>query len=133
MALGMLSVLWMFSQHPFSAQIQARNAQREADAQRLLHAIASYESVSSHPPLPIPYREHCGGNSLEEICRTSAPCQKGVDLSVLTKEGLLSSLPIDPQASDAGGTGYFAVHVKSGGTIICAPRAENGVKIEVGG
>ncbi len=101
---------------------QARDASRERNLNSVYNALISYQ-VYNHGTwgnLTIPAE-------LTEICNTNPEeytCGDLVDLSELTTEGFLSSIPVDPQGSVSeayDGTGYF---ISTGSVTLLSYNAE---------
>lgn len=106
----------------------ARNAQRRSDVNTILNAVYQY-AIDNNGSLPgtLP----AAGIS-QGICVTSsATCDEGVDLDVLTGSYLVR-LPTDPQAPAGGtGTNYFIMQDANGRITVSAPEAEGGETISV--
>jgi type IV pilus assembly protein PilA len=116
-----------------NAQLGAtRNAQRRSDVNTLLNAV--YQYAIGHDgtmPASIPTASACAGTSTHEICRTDAvDCTGLVDLSVLTNnKTYIVSVPVDPDAGAANGSGYFVSMNSEDRVTVCAPNAEQGATI----
>jgi prepilin-type N-terminal cleavage/methylation domain-containing protein len=124
-AIAILAGIVILAINPSKQLGDTRNAQRRADVLAILNAVYQYEVDLGGKNDVVP-------DYTVEICRTGAECSGYADLSMLTDaEKYLTSMPIDPQAGDRGGTGYFIYRTENNRLVVEAPLAEQGVTIGV--
>lgn len=129
--LAILFSIVIIAVNPARQFAQARNSQRRSDVNVILNAVYQY-SIDNDGALPttVATSSTCGG-STNVICRHNISCS-GVDIDVVAdNERYVTSIPIDPQASNSQVTSYNIVKSADQRITICAPLAELGVTISV--
>lgn len=109
--------------NPADGISDARNTQRQADANTILNAVSIYLSE---------------GHSISDLgvipfCNISRAAigTSGIDLAALLVPEFIVAIPRDPQTGTDTDSGYTICQNNKGQINISAPAAENGVEIEV--
>jgi prepilin-type N-terminal cleavage/methylation domain-containing protein len=126
--LGVLAGVVLVAINPSRQLALARNRERHNDIKSILDGIYQYQIDTNNLPAGIPTV------TARDICKdTAASCNNGVNLSVLTQNGVyLVRIPADPQASLTGtGTNYSILTDTDRRITITAPLAEEGEAVSV--
>ncbi|MBU1349048.1 prepilin-type N-terminal cleavage/methylation domain-containing protein [Patescibacteria group bacterium] len=113
--IAILAAIVIIAINPARQLAQANDAQRRSHVTTILNAVGQY-TVDNRGQLPATIPTSTGaGDYGDEICATgAAACTGYVDLSVLTNEEIyVGSIPSDPTAGTANGTGYYIVRSTS--------------------
>ncbi len=104
-----------------------RNVQRRADVNTILNAVYQY-TIDNNGILPTSVT-----TTLTEVCATGAgSCVGLIDLAVLTtNEKYLTSMPLEPQKTNANGVGYMIKKSANGRVTVEAQFEEQGATISV--
>ncbi len=125
-AIAILAGIVIIAINPGKQLADTRNAQRRVNVNTILNAVYQY-SIDNKGTLPSGIIQ-----TPIEICKTGGSCGGLVDLSVLSNnETYLTSIPTDPTASSANGTGYRISQSVNGRITVSATAAENSVVISV--
>lgn len=132
-AIAILAGIVILALNPGRQLADTRNAQRRTDVNTMLNAVYQYAIDNSGTlPATINQAASCDNTAANQACATGGTCTGITDLSVLTtNQRYLTSLPKDPTAGTANGTGYYVVKSANNRVTICAPSAENSVTISV--
>ncbi|MCI0479593.1 hypothetical protein L0Y59_03535 [Candidatus Uhrbacteria bacterium] len=129
--LAVASAIVVIAAEPAERRAASDDAKRRADVEAVLDAVSRYTAANrGRYPSVIP-------TDAREICVTGTSpeaCIPGVELGVLTEGGAyLSSMPVDPTAGTATGTGYFITRSASRHPriTVTAPAASRGEAIVV--
>jgi prepilin-type N-terminal cleavage/methylation domain-containing protein len=132
--IAVLATIVVIALNPGRQLDQAKNATRRNHVETILNAITQYTlDHNGQFPTNIPFDlQGCADNYL--ICKTGVQCEQGgIDLSVLTEEGLyLPSIPLDPTITpEDEKSGYGVILNQHGRAVVCAPYADFNELIEV--
>ena len=125
--------------NPAKQLAEGRNAQRRSDVNTLLNAIYQY-TIDNNGAIPtaVPSVASCATTcntitAANQICKSGGVCTGIVDLAVLTTSAkYIVSIPNDPTASTATGSGYYVCKDSTTSRItVCAPSAEQSATIIV--
>ncbi len=132
-AIAVLAGIVIVAINPGKQLADTRNAQRRVDVNTILSAVYQY-TVDTNGTLPAAINQAvaCDNTAANQICTTGGTCTGITDLAVTTtNQKYLTSMPKDPTASTANGTGYYAVKSANGRITVCAPSAEQSATISV--
>ena len=126
-AIAILAGIIIIAVNPGKQLAETKNAQRRIDVNTIINAVYQY-SIDNNGALPSTIT-----TTPTEICKTGvSPCTGHIDLSVLTlNEKYLVTIPNDPTASSAKGTGYVISKDMYGRITASAPHAEAGATIKI--
>lgn len=130
-AIGILAGIVILAINPNKQLGSARDAQRKADVSTILNAVYQY-TIDNDGTLPTSIT-----TTSTEICATgvaSSTCVSAalIDLSVLTlNEKYLTSMPVEPQKTNASGTGYMVKKSANGRITVDAQFEEQSATISV--
>lgn len=131
-AIGILAGIVILAINPTKQLGQTRDAQRQVDVNTILNAVYQYSIENGGIPSTINQASSCGVVTANQICTTGGTCTGITSLAVLTTdEEYLVSMPEDPTAATANGTGYYIVKTGNARVTVCAPSAEQATLIEV--
>lgn len=132
-AIAILAGIVILALNPGRQLADTRNAQRRTDVNTILNAVYQYTIDNSGTlPAAINQAAACDNTAANQACATGGTCTGITDLSVLTtNQRYLTSLPKDPTAGSANGTGYYIVKSANNRVSVCAPSAENTATVSV--
>lgn len=132
-AIAVLAGIVILAINPNKQLGDTRNAQRRVDVNTILGAVYQY-TIDTNGTLPAAINQAatCDATAANQVCKSGGTCTGISDLSVLTaNQKYITSLPNDPTASTANGTGYYIVKSANGRITVCAPSAEQSATISV--
>lgn len=125
-AIAILAGIVILAINPLKQLGDTRNAQRRADVNTILNAVYQY-TIDNNGTLPTTI-----STSSIEICATGGTCTSLIDLSVLTTlEKYLTSIPNEPQKTNANGAGYFIKKTTNGRVTVEAQFEEQSAVISI--
>lgn len=126
-AIAILAGIVILAINPSKQLGDTRNVQRRADVTTISNAVYQY-AIDNNGVLPSTITA-----SSTEICATGvAICGGLVDLNVLTlNEKYILSIPIEPQKTNASGTGYLINRTADNRLRVDAQFEEQGAVISV--
>ncbi|MEK7188004.1 MAG: prepilin-type N-terminal cleavage/methylation domain-containing protein [Patescibacteria group bacterium] len=129
-AIAILAGIVILAINPNKQLGDTRNAQRRVDVNTILNAVYQY-TIDNNGTLPTTV-----STTLVEICRSTIATSSCGSLTNLTdvlaaSQKYLVSLPTDPIAVSASGTGYFISKSSNGRLTVSAPSAEQSSTISI--
>lgn len=125
-AIAILAGIVILAINPLKQLGDTRNAQRHVDVNTILNAVYQY-TIDNNGTLPTSIT-----TGVLEICATGGTCTGLADLSVLTtSEKYLTSIPNEPQKTNANGAGYQIIKSANGRITVSAQFEEQGATISV--
>ncbi len=125
-AIAILAGIVILAVNPNKQLGDTRNGQRKADVNTILNAVYQY-TIDNNGTLPTGIT-----TTLTEICASGGTCTGLVDLSVLTlNEKYITSIPNEPQKTNANGAGYLIKKSANGRITVEAQFEEQGATISV--
>ena len=126
-AIAILAGIVIIAINPSKQLGDTRNVQRRADVTTILNGVYQY-AIDNNGVLPTTITP-----TSTEICATAiAICGSLIDLSVVTaNEKYILSIPIEPQKTNASGTGYLINRTADNRVRVEAQFEEQGAVISV--
>lgn len=128
-AIGILAGIVILAINPAKQLGDTRNTQRRADVNTILNAVYQY-TIDNNGTLPVSITV-----TPTEVCRTGGSCGGPpvlIDLTVLTTlEKYVTSIPLEPQKTNANGAGYMINRTANGRITVTAQFPEQGATITV--
>jgi prepilin-type N-terminal cleavage/methylation domain-containing protein len=125
-AISILAGIVILAINPTKQLGETRNAQRRADVNTILNATYQY-AIDNSGTLPASVT-----TTPTEVCKTGGVCTGLIDLTVLsTAEKYLTSIPLEPQKTNANGAGYEISKSANGRVTVVAQFPEQGATISV--
>lgn len=125
-AIAILAGIVILAINPNKQLGDTRNTQRRADVNTVLNAVYQY-TIDNSGILPTTITA-----TATEICATGGVCTNLIDLAVLTaSEKYLTSIPNEPQKTNANGAGYMIKKSANGRITVDAQFEEQGAMISV--
>ena len=125
-AIAILAGIVILAINPGKQLGDTRNAQRKADVSTILNAVYQL-TIDNSGTLPATIT-----TTSTEICATGGACSGLIDLSVLTlNEKYVTSIPLEPQKTNANGAGYLIKKSANGRVTVEAQFEEQGATISV--
>lgn len=124
-AIAILAGIVILAINPGKQLGDTRNAQRRADVNTILNGVYQF-TIDNNGTLPTSIT-----TTATEICALTT-CTGLIDLSVLTtSEKYLTSIPLEPQKTNANGAGYMIKKSANGRITVDAQFEEQGATISV--
>ncbi|MDP2656074.1 MAG: type II secretion system protein [bacterium] len=125
-AIAVLAGIVILAINPGKQLGDTRNAQRRSDVNTILNAVYQY-TIDNSGTLPASIT-----TTPTEICATGGTCTSLIDLSVLTTdEKYLTSMPEEPQKTNANGAGYKISKSVNGRITVVAQFPEQSATVTV--
>lgn len=125
-AIAILAGIVILAINPGKQLGATRNAQRYSDVNTITNAVYQY-SIDNDGVLPATITV-----TPTEICASGGTCTGLVDLGVLiTSQKYLTSIPNEPQKTNANGAGYVISKSANGRVTVSASFEENDAVISV--
>lgn len=125
-AIAILAGIVILAINPAKQLGDTRNAQRKADVNTILNAVYQY-TIDNSGTIPASIT-----TTSTEVCITGGTCTGLIDLSVLTtNEKYLTTIPLEPQKTNANGAGYMIKKTANGRITVDAQFEEQAATITV--